>query len=128
MSHPLNQFGVNPLTGEACAYGLRILCDLSEGGITLLTQFLGVDELVLYPTWNPRVGERPAVASVLLPRETLRPLHVFALLQQGHDFVTLDDPTGYAQEEWDRYPDPKPAAIRNPQRQRNTHAISGRIN
>lgn len=126
MSHPLINFGVNPLTGEACAYGLRILCDASQEGVALLTQFLGTATLALSPNWNSRVGERPAVASVLLPRETLRPLHVFALLQQGHDFVTVDDPTGYTKEEWDRYPDPKPAAIRNPQRQRNTHEMSGR--
>lgn len=128
MSHPLTQFGVNPLTGEACAHNLRILCDLSTSGVTLLTQFLGVNTLThaLTPNWNSRVGERPAVASVMLPRETLRPLLVFALLQQGHDYVTVDDPTGYTQEEWDRYPGPKPAAIRNLGRQRNTHEMSGR--
>ena len=126
MPHPLTQFGINPLTGEACAYGLRVLCDVSQEGAALLTQFLGAATLALHPNWNSRVGERPAVASVLLPRESLRPLHIFALLQQGHDFVTLDDPTGYTQDEWDRYHDPKPAAIRNPGRQRNTHEMSGR--
>ena len=126
MSHPLTNFGVNPLTDEACAYGLRILCDLSTSGVNLLTQFLGANTLALSPNWNSRVGEQPAVASVMLPRETLGPLLIFALLQQGHDVVTVTDPTGYSQEEWDRYPSPKPAAIHNPGRQRNRHEMSGR--
>lgn len=81
----LQQFGINPLTGEACAYGLRILCDLTEKGADLVRSFLGAPELDCFPqNWNSVTageGER-CVCSVLLPRSAMRDLMIFALFAE----------------------------------------------
>lgn len=80
----LAQFGVNPLTGEACPLGLRILCDLTEKGRTLVSLFLGAPEADCFPpNWNSMVGEEHAVASILLPRGGMRELMIFALFTKG---------------------------------------------
>lgn len=79
----LQQFGINPLTGEACAYGLRILCDLTEKGADLVRKFLGAPMLDCLPeNWNAYVGDDPAVCSLLLPRSAMRDLMVFALFEE----------------------------------------------
>lgn len=61
-------FGIELLTGEACAYGMRVLCDVSEEGRTLLCGFLGLSpDTKFAPNWNSFVGETPAVGSIMLP-------------------------------------------------------------
>lgn len=86
----LPSIGVNPLTGESCAYSQRILCDLNEQGVELIADWLGIPT---YPkpafaeNWNSSVDGKPAVASVMLARECMQPLMLFALLRQGWAYI-----------------------------------------
>lgn len=103
----LKVFGINLLTGEADAYGVRTLCDLSEQGALLVSAYFGLS-LINKPfpeSWNASVGDAPAVASVLLSREALNGLKVFALLHVGNFDYVLESPGGsYAGfDEGDRY-------------------------
>ena len=96
----LKAFGINPLTGEACAYARRMLCDLSEEGVTLLTAYLGLRHTAearhAFPrNMNEFVGDRPAIAGVMLTRETLRDLMVFALWHVDQYDYVLESPAGY---------------------------------
>lgn len=45
--HDLQKYGINLLTGEADRLCLRVLCDVSEQGHTLLADFFGL------PTASP---------------------------------------------------------------------------
>lgn len=86
MSDAAKELGVNPLTGEACAYGQRILCDVSERGRDLLGKFLGISTVPLpvEESWNQKVGEDDAIGSVMLTVSVLEELAVFALFEQGY--------------------------------------------
>jgi hypothetical protein len=75
----LEQFGINALTGESDKLGQRILCDLSARGVAAIGEYLGMEPSGLSPNWNSKVGEEPAVASILLPRD-YTPLAMFLLL------------------------------------------------
>src|SRR6478736_5681012 len=74
----LKQFGINALTGEACKYAQRILCDLNEDGAALIMDYLGVS--MLRDNWNSTVNDKPAVASVMLHRGSCMQLAEFAIL------------------------------------------------
>lgn len=79
----LELFGIRPLTGEACAYSMRLLCDLTEGGAALIRDYLGLPaDCQLAPNWNSG-----AVASIMLTREQLKPLALFTAWQEGFDVV-----------------------------------------
>jgi hypothetical protein len=96
----LSQYGLKPLTGEADAYSRRLLCDLNQQGVILLTAYFGLSHTLearhAFPrNWNSMVGEWPAVASVLLSRDTLRDLMVFSLLHVGQFDYVLDSPNGF---------------------------------
>lgn len=137
----LNQFGVNYLTGESCRYGMRVLCDLSKEGVELICDFMGLPaDTKFAENWNTMVGtDAPAVASVMLARETLKPLAKFAMIRAGALWVVhQNDSTlhGYTAEDMSRwgiteerlrevYPSVKyvgPLSAGS----RNTHAMSGR--
>jgi hypothetical protein len=95
----LAQYGVNPLTGEADAYSRRILCDLNEQGVILLTAYFGLSHTIearhCFPrNWNSMVGDFPAVASVLLAHAVIPDLMVFALLHVGQYDYVLEAPPG----------------------------------
>ena len=89
----LAKYGINPLTGEADAYSRRLLCDLNQEGIILLTAYLGfahtkAAEQAFPANMNTTVGELPAVASCMLARAVLPDLMIFALLHVEHfDYV-----------------------------------------
>jgi hypothetical protein len=96
----LASYGVKPLTGEADAYGRRLLCDLNEAGVILLTAYFGLSSTIearhCFPrNWNSMVGEYPAVASVLLSRAIIPDLMVFALLHVGQFDYVMVSPSGY---------------------------------
>lgn len=105
----LPSVGINPLTGEACAYSMRVLCDLSADGALLVGMFLGMENIQFRKNWNSKVGEEDAIASVMLPRSIFRDLILFALYQKGftHVFQSNVDLTYYAytkgEPELDRY-------------------------
>lgn len=89
--YELPKFGIQPLTSEACAYGMRILCDLSEEGIALVASFLGLQHVELKdrtlrtfpPPMNSRVDDKPAAASCMLDRDVFPRLMLFALWRAG---------------------------------------------
>lgn len=85
----LKELGINTLTGEACAYSTRILCDLNEDGVTLFKAYLGLTaEAALAAPWNSSpINGKPPVASVMIDREMFEPLARFALFTQGFQFV-----------------------------------------
>lgn len=89
-SSKLPRIGINPLTSESCAYGLRTLCDLNAQGVELVQAFLGLNDEAFLPNWNSAVGEYPAVASVMLTRTALHDLMLFALLRDYHYVVEAD--------------------------------------
>lgn len=137
----LGQFGVNVLTGEACKFGMRLLCDLSEEGADLVRQFFGAPDMDCLPlSWNkymPHGGR--AVASVLLPRSVMQDLMVYALFKvdgcsevivcPGHSIVGVRKTDEYRA----RYlelaqNDSRYTVLTNPGNGdgRNTHLFSGR--
>jgi hypothetical protein len=138
----MRQFGVNSLTGEACAYSMRLLCDLSGDGAALVADYFGLKNTsVFQPNWNSMVGEHAAIASVMLVREELIPLATFALFRMGVLAVVERgrrcDLIGVFDADWlKRYedliasaPDCGYAIRRNPRPSggsRNQHAFSGR--
>jgi hypothetical protein len=132
--------GINALTGEACSYSQRLVCDVNEEGLDLLKDFFGVPKLQLEPSWNSRVNNEPAVGSIMLSRRMLTALAEFvmarknalAIIYGGGDQVIMGI---FEQELLDRY-----AAAALPQYtiqrlytspgavgSRNIHAASGRL-
>lgn len=95
----LQKYGINPLTGEACAYSMRTLCDLSEKGVDLLREFLGL-MVVLNPqtqfpkNWNSKVGDDPAVASFMLPNGMYGDLCKFILFHVEKMHYVYRSPDG----------------------------------
>lgn len=95
----LIDYGVNPLTGEADAYARRILCDLSDEGVILLTAYFGLSYTAeagrAFPAnMNGFVGTAKAVASVMLARETMQDLMLFALLHVNQYDYVMQAPGG----------------------------------
>jgi len=142
----LKDIGVNPLTGEACAFSQRLLCDLSEQGVLLVRRFLGMCDGPtvtdgFLPNWNSMVGDRPAVVSVMLTRSALWDLvrfHIFAVedadayVESDYQIVSLMKTDEY----FHRYEEcgNQHRFVRNPAKEsrqprvgdRNVHAATGR--
>lgn len=74
----LSHYGIDPLTGEACGLGMRILCDLTVPGRDTVCKALGIKPEGLEDAWNSR-----AVASIMLGHDCFREIATFALLDQG---------------------------------------------
>lgn len=69
------EFGINYLTGESCAYGMRALCDVSNKGRETLCSFLGLPyDTAFAENWNSMVGDDPAIGSMLIPRGLFKEL------------------------------------------------------
>lgn len=132
--------GISPLTGEACAFSQRILCDVSEPGRALLQDFFGVSEFATHPNMNSTVGDAAAIGSVMLPRGIWRDLAAYYAFSSGA-LAYLEHPDGtlmvlYAQELLDRYTERTDISIvRNPATSslaprvgsRNVHMATGRV-
>ena len=85
----LKNYGIHTLTGEADRYSFRILCDLSQQGVDLICEFFGMQAGGFAENWNSTVGNEPAVASIMLTRDTLWEIARFALLHvEQCDVVT----------------------------------------
>jgi hypothetical protein len=87
----LKELGINPLTGEACSFGQRILCDLSAKGVELMAEYLGIKQDAFFPNWNSRVGEDDAVASIMLDRDAFYSICKFAARLDGWQFLICND-------------------------------------
>lgn len=86
----LEKYGIFMLTGEACAYGMRVLCDVNAQGWCLLKNYFGMvaspafsmestGVCILPEPWNSR-GE--PIGSIMLPRDSFRELAAFILLNE----------------------------------------------
>lgn len=141
----LEPFGVKPLTGEACVFGMRLLCDLNEAGLDLIQRFFGGNVDVKYASnWNTTVNLENAVGSVLLTYTVLADLAAFALLTPEYPFVLVHQNgvvVGYSSDEWAQLPRDSQGCLllnykrtyhqTNPQPgvttgDRNNHQMSGR--
>jgi hypothetical protein len=76
-------YGIDPLTGEACGLGYRILCDLTDQGRLILEKCLGAATVVPHLQWNPGTKEAPHTGSIMLAPEMFPAVAVFALLESG---------------------------------------------
>jgi hypothetical protein len=83
----LPKLGINPLTGEADAFGMRLLCDLNQQGAEMMRQYLGITGHAFEKNWNSMVNEQPAVGSIMLTRETLWSFAKFCLFSEGYDYI-----------------------------------------
>src|SRR2546425_5225872 len=72
----LTKFGIEPLTGESCGLGYRLLCDVTARGKRVLEQCLGLRDLGAQPPWNRGSDADPHVGSVLLAYPLLVPVGV----------------------------------------------------
>lgn len=81
----LREYGVDCLTGEACAYGYRLLCDLTDDGVKLIRDVMDMADIPrLRSNWNSN-----GVASIMLPSEMLTPIAVFALFKANCKSVAI---------------------------------------
>jgi hypothetical protein len=85
----LQPYGIDLLTGEACGLSYRLLCDVTEQGRRIIGKCLGIPNMVLPESWNRGTAETPHVGCIMLTREMLEPLAVFALLESGCKEVYL---------------------------------------
>jgi hypothetical protein len=79
----LSQFGIVPLTGEACGLSYRILCDVTATGKRIIEKALDVAQLKLRENWNQGDSDDPHIGCVMLAPDLLSFLGVFALLESG---------------------------------------------
>lgn len=93
----LKTYGIDALTGEACALSNRLLCDLNEEGKDHIISFLGLDEMgaaspnVFAPNWNSgRDMATPAVASIMLPKSCFVELTMHILQRKGFEEYLVD--------------------------------------
>lgn len=130
----LKDYGIDMLTGEACSFSLRILCDVTEQGKSLLERYFGVDKIDFAPNWNHGSDEHPNIGSITIGRHSLNDIRVFCglsvsayvMVEASGQVVTL------SKEELDYlradFPSQMEKAIvyYNPGYDRNLHQMSGR--
>jgi hypothetical protein len=76
----LEEFGIVALTGEACGYSMRILCDVTTVGKAFLERFFGGNVQIRDGSnWNGKSSAGTHVGSVLLPYSILSDLGAFLL-------------------------------------------------
>lgn len=83
----LRRYGINLLTGEACAIGMRGLCDVSEKGMADLRQFWGLAHDARFQSnWNSG-----AAGSCFISYGAFNELSAFLLLMDGCEAVAVTD-------------------------------------
>jgi hypothetical protein len=91
----LEDFGINILTGERCAFSMRLLCDMNADGVALVQDFLGLPVMSSFEkNWNSFVNGQEAVASIMLTREMIPGLIRFAIFRKGYRYM-FGDPEGW---------------------------------
>lgn len=85
----LEAFGIKILTGEACPFGQRLLCDMTEQGRRIFLDMLGLDA-TMSRAWNFGDGWE---FSAMIPRSLLEfDLPLWCLISKGYDeFIVSDD-------------------------------------
>lgn len=80
----LGHYGIGFLTGEACAVGKRLLCDVNDQGRRLLCQVFGLPVNTTFAeNWNSQVNGDPAIGSIFLAPQMLTFIAAMILLQTG---------------------------------------------
>ena len=80
----LRHYGINFLTGEACAVGKRLLCDVNEQGRKLICSIVGLPiNTPFAENWNSQVNGEDSVGSIFLPHHLFAFLSAMILLQTG---------------------------------------------
>lgn len=135
----LEPFGVIPLTGEACGLMYRILFDVTEKGRNVVAKCFGIPNVNLPEPWNRGSPEDPHVGCIMLAREMLQPLAVFALLESGCKEVYLVNDSVHGFEEtdapdliqdvkrWSKVDHARRLAYGGTAGDRNAHVMSGRV-
>jgi hypothetical protein len=131
----LREYGIDVLTGEACSLMYRILCDLTQNGKRVVERCLSVQ--IQSENWNHGSEADPHVASIMLTREMLMPLAVFALLESGCREVWVTDRAAIGIEPSDTaeqvemmkkcHKPHRRFAYQGPFQDRNQHQMSGRV-
>jgi hypothetical protein len=85
----LQPFGIIPLTGESCGLMYRILFDVTDSGRKVIAKCYGIPDVNLPEPWNRGSKEDPHVGCIMLSQESLIPVAVFALLENGCKEVHL---------------------------------------
>ena len=142
MSNPfesLRRYVVNPLTGEACAYGQRVLCDLADYGKDIVFDLLGIPrESRLVANWSTGADDSMMIPRLLLEHD----LPIWCSLQNGcHEVVVSRDgicgrEAEGPDEDWEQYLQVLADMRKEPRRSRGksrprqgsrmVHAFSGR--
>ena len=129
----LRPFGIHCLTGEACGLMLRILFDLTAQGKTIAEKCFDIS--LTSEAWNGGSKDDLHVASVMLTREMLTPIGIFALLESGCTEVYLHDEVLYGVEQSDHLDEVERIkrreglrryAYRGTAGSRNQHVFTGR--
>ena len=90
----LTRYGVIPLTGEACGLMYRILFDVTASGKRILEKAFAIAELGLNESWNRGSDDDPHVGSLMMAREFLPFVGIFALLEDRCPEVWLTKGNG----------------------------------
>jgi hypothetical protein len=135
----LHRYGINPLTGEACPFSQRVLCDLTPRGKKIVFDLLGIPPTIpLSENWNSGSS-----FSITIPRSLLaHDLPIWCLIDGGCEdiIVSRDGICGReaddTDEDWDNYYQLLVAWQKQPLRVRSIsgprqgtrmiHAMSGR--
>ena len=135
----LRLYGINPLTGEACPFGQRVLCDLTPRGKKIVFDLLGIPPTIpLSENWNSGSS-----FSMMIPRSLLaHDVPIWCLIVSGCDDIivsrdgicgrevddTDEDWANYYQllVEWDKQPHRVRSTSGPRQGTRMIHAMSGR--
>lgn len=89
----LTKYGIDLLTGEACAIVYRGLFDLTQPGLDLVTRTIGACEIKARSNMNGG-----AIASLLMPYSMFEALAVMALFEVEHcTQVVIAEPDGGGQ-------------------------------
>lgn len=73
----IREAGIITLTGEACALSQRVLCDLTNDGVDLMTQYWGLPPGTQFKAkYNHRDGQ---VASCFIDRDAFTSIAIFYL-------------------------------------------------
>jgi hypothetical protein len=128
----MEPFGIEALTGEACGYGLRELCDLNEDGAKYLREFFSLADNAFLPPWNSHGKYGKHVASILIGHHSFDDIAIFLLLKHHLWVVGAREGTFAAdtEEELDairKWHHPFQTYFNNNWSSRNQHAMSGRL-
>jgi hypothetical protein len=88
----LQEYGINPLTGEACRVGRRILCDLTDEGKEVVCDLLGIPVNSKFAeNWNSSQRTGKSHHSFMLPYELITDLMVWCLIHEGCTQIAVVD-------------------------------------